>query len=51
MVCCNPEKFKGSKYVGIPALHYRGSEVTMLKERFEKVLINLGSKIVKCLDI
>ncbi|MFL0252024.1 hypothetical protein ACJDT4_16510 [Clostridium neuense] len=32
-------------------MYYRGSEVTMLKERFKKVLINLGSKIVKYLDI
>jgi len=32
-------------------LHYRGSEVIMLKERFKKIPINLGSKIIKCLDI
>ncbi|MFL0252392.1 hypothetical protein ACJDT4_18440 [Clostridium neuense] len=32
-------------------MYYRVSEVTMLKERFKKIIINLGSKIVKYLDI
>ena len=42
---------KFRRYGGIFALHYRGGEVTMLKERFKKILINLGLKIVKYLDI
>ena len=39
------------RYGGIFFLHHRGSELTMLKERFKKVLINLGKKITKYLDI
>jgi len=42
---------KFRRYGGIFSLHYRGSEVTMLKEQFKKILINLGEKIVKYLDI
>jgi len=42
---------KFRRHGGIFSLYHRESEVTMLKERFKKILINLGSKIVKCLDI
>ncbi|MFL0253289.1 hypothetical protein ACJDT4_23050 [Clostridium neuense] len=32
-------------------MNYRRGEVTMLKEQFKRILINLDKKIVKYLDV
>ncbi|PJI07902.1 hypothetical protein CUB90_08495 [Clostridium sp. CT7] len=46
--CLRP-KFR--RHGGIFSLLYLKREVTMLKERFKKILINLELKIIKYLDI
>jgi|GEM_PF-5425776 len=48
---CTSLHVKFRRYGGIFSLYYRGSEVTMLKEQFKKLLINLGKKIIEYLDI
>jgi len=47
---CTSLHLKFRRYGGIFSLHHSGSEVTMLKEQFKKILINLGSKIIKYLE-
>jgi len=48
---CTSLHLKFRRYGGIFLLYYRESEVTMMKEQFKKILINLDGKIVKYLDI
>ena len=42
---------KFRRYGGIFSLYHRESKIIMLKEQFKKILINLGGKIIKYLEI